>query len=283
MQTLLNTLDEEDRKEGFDISYLHGDRERYSHFGYEKCGVEYVFDFPISMFKKDELENSYKYVDLRNSDKTLTKRVFDFYNDQTSYLIRNCDEFLDSLTAKKKKPVAVLDENDCLIAYFCINNEGEISEIHIRHNSDFSKVIKGYLKNESINTISISLPSFSPLMNEAKRFCGRYKIIQPANFKIFNFKKVTECFMREKCAYEFMPDGKLTIDSDIFGKWEIKKRGNAISVSEFTGDAEIKLIGYSVYQFIFGPSAPVCDTAQESSILLARLWFPLPLFCPYLT
>lgn len=36
-----------------------------------------------------------------------------------------------------------------------------------------------------------------------------------SDIKIFNFKRVVESFMREKAKHEFMPDGKITIDSEI--------------------------------------------------------------------
>jgi len=282
MGTLLKQIETEDRAAGFDISYLHGDRFRYGNYGFEKCGVEYIFDMTRSMLSTVDLNEELSFVNVTLQDKNFLKALYDFYNTQKSYLLRDFDDFLDALTAKKKTPVAVLSKCGDIVGYFCINDANEINEIYLEEPMTLAEIIKGYMLKNDIKEISISMAGFSPLINQALRWCGRYKIIQPGNFKVLNFKRVVESFMREKCEYEYLPDGELTIDSDIFGTWEIKKQGKEISVNPFEGKAQIYLPGNSAYQFIFGPSAPICKSGDESDVL-AKMWFPLPLFCPYLT
>ena len=282
MGSLLTRLDKENRAHNFDICYLHGDRFRYGNYGYELCGIEYVFYISASMLRNKQLRHNLSYADIRQQDEVFLKRVFAFYNTQKTYLVRDFKGFLDALTAKEKIPVAILSEDKNVIGYFCIDDQNAISEIHISNSALFAEVMKTYMEKNGIKNLSISLPAFSPLFMPALHYCSGYRIIQPANFKILNFKNVVESFMHEKCRYDYLPDGSLTIDSDVFGTWEIKKEGAEISVNPFNGKADIHLEGIDVYQFIFGPCPPLCKSENKSS-LLAKAWFPLPLFCPYLT
>ncbi len=281
MGAVLTQIEAEDRAAGFDISYLHGERFRYGNYGFEKCGIEYIFDMTRPMLNNADLNKDLCFVNAE-SNTDLLKKLYDFYNTQEAYLLRAFDDFRDALIAKGKTPVVVAATNGELVGYFCINSTNEISEMYLKDPMALAEILKGYMQKTEIKEIHISLPEFSPLLNQALQWCGRYKIIQPGNFKVLNFKRVVECFMREKCRYEYLPDGTLTIASDIFGVWEIKKEGEEISVNPFDGEAQIHLPGNSVYQFVFGPYAPRCKR-QDEVAMLARMWFPLPLFCPYLT
>lgn len=282
MQSILNKLDEEDRAEGFDISYLHGDRFRYRNFGFERCGVEYYFTLTRSMLGKDAPERQFTYVDLRTAEEAFIKKVFDFYNTQSAFLIRDYDSFMPALKAKKRLPLAVLSEDKELIAYLVVGADNCISEIFVTDEILFSDVVKGYMAQFDACKLFLGMPAYSPLVEQAHKVAERYHIMQPGNFKIFNFKRVVESFMHEKSLHEFMSDGNITIDSEVFGTWSIEKSGDKICVEPYKGEAQYVLPGYTAYSFLFGPLSPQAFSGNYKDELL-KSWFPLPLYCPYLT
>ena len=89
--------------------------------------------------------------------------------------------------------------------------------------------------------------------------------------------------MKAKAEYTKLAEGSLVIESEIFGKWEISNINGEISVSETDKDADVTLEGYSVYPFVFGTCAPIAVDADEKTAFLSANWFPLPLYCPYLS
>lgn len=282
MQSILNQFDKEDREDGFDICYLHGDRFRYRNFGYERCGVEYSFTLTRQMFGKDAPKRDFEYVDLRCAKEEFIREVFDFYNKQSVCLIRDYADFMPSLKTKGRLPLAVLSEGKEIIAYFTVGDDGCIGEISIKDEALFSDVIKGYMSKNDVSKLFLSMPSYDPLTNQALKVAERYHVMQPGNFKILNFRRVVESFMREKSLHETLSDGKITIDSEVLGAWSIEKKGDKISVEQYDGEAQYVLPGYTVYPFLFGPLAPK-QFSKEYDDELLNAWLPIPLYCPYLT
>lgn len=283
MQSLLNKLDAEDREANFDISYLHGDRFRYRNFGYERCGVEYYFNLTRQMLGKDAPEKHFTYINLRESEEELIKKVFDFYNTQSTYLIRDYESFMPALTTKKRIPLAVISNEKELLAYLTVSPKDHcVSEIFVKDENLFADIVKSYMEKFDTNVLYLGLPAYSPLVKEALRIADRYHAMQPGNFKIYNFKRVVESFMREKCLHEYLPDGIITLDSEIFGKWSIEKKDENICVLPYSGIAQFSLPGYEIYPFLFGTFMPMVNTKSKEYALL-KSWFPLPLYCPYLT
>lgn len=283
MQSILNRLDEEDRAAGFDISYLHGDRFRYRNFGYERCGVECSFTLTRQMLGKDAPRRNFTYVNLCEAEKAFVKQVFDFFNTQKSCTIRDFASFMPAMKAKQRLPLAVLDESGTLIACFSVcpvNNT--VGEIFVHDSQLFSDVVKGFMEQYGVSRLRLSLPAYDPLVSQAYDVADRYQIMQPGNFKIFNFKRVVESFMREKMQYTYLPDGVVTINSETLGSWSIEKQNETVSVLPYTGKAQYELPGYTVYPFLFGTLTPQVSTNRKEGELL-KAWFPLPLYCPYLT
>ncbi len=282
MQSILNRLDEEDRAAGFDISYLHGDRFRYRNFGYERCGVECDFTLTRQMLGKDAPRRKLAYVNLCEADSAFVKRAFDFCSIH-SRSVRDFASFMPAMRAKQRLPLAVLDEGGTLIACLSVcPTSHAIGEIIVDDTQLFSDVIKGYMHQYGANRLRLGLPVYDPLIRQAQAVADRYHIMQPGNFKIFNFKRVVESFMREKMQYTYLPDGVVTVNSEVFGAWSIEKQKDTVVVSPYTGKAQYELPGYTVYPFLFGTLTPQINTSTEEELLL-KAWFPLPLYCPYLT
>lgn len=128
----------------------------------------------------------------------------------------------------------------------------------------------------------MNLSEFHPLTRKAEAVSDRYLVFQPGNFLILDLKKVTEAFMYEKCTYENLPDGVLKIDSDIFGKQKAVKKGEKITVEPFEGEADFTFKGYDIYKFLFG-TLPAYGLPDNEKGALAKKWFPLPMYCPYLS
>ncbi len=277
MQKLLNQLSNEKTVTESDMCHLMGDRRRYRNFGFERCGAVYCFDFTRSMLGKEPPERHFDYIDL-SQHKELLKEVYEIYSSQKAYIVKDFDEFYLSLTSKGNIPYAIADVNKNAVGMCCADSSGlEFSELAFSDNEIFVDALKCYIDKFKKKKLAINLPAYHELFELAFSHAERYLVMQPGCFKINNFKKVTEAFMKLKCKYEYMPDGEITIASEPFGKWSIEKRGSAVNVSEYKGIAQYEFPGFSVYSFLFGTIPPIAKGAGDE---LAKAWFPLPLYCP---
>ena len=63
--------------------------------------AKYYFTLTRQMLGKDAPKRQFKYVDLPMAEEEFVKKVFDFYNTQSTFLLRDYDSFMPALKAKK--------------------------------------------------------------------------------------------------------------------------------------------------------------------------------------
>ena len=280
MQDVMNKIAGDLPEEGFDIAYLHGDRVRYRTFGFERCGVEYSFQF----VRPKVVYNEFTFEQVENYSSEIVSRIVEITNSQNSGLIRKAEDIKDSLEAQMRKGYIIKDLENNIVGYFSSKlSENHISEIWLTNKSDFKKIITDFMYFADLKRLVIGLPEYEfEYVKQSIELADRYTIIQPGNFRIINFAKTVRAFMKAKSNYAPLMDGSMVIDSEIFGKWKISFDNGEVAVDETTEDADVILPGHSAYQFIFGTATPI-DIENKKIALLATNWFPLPLYCPYLT
>ena len=290
MQALLHRINEDLEPEGYDFAYLHGDRKRYRTFGFERCGTEYLIYFTPSMLKKADCVADVTLWDLRNEPETVLKEVMAIAHAQVSGFARTKADFLPAMIAHGNQPL-VIRRGDQVVGYMSLDVPGAyLAELGLKNADDLGSVLVAvaeYLGGKA--TSVIRLPAYEhALVRRAITLCGRYNIIQPANFQIVRLENVLRVFLKAKGLYAPLADGTLTLDTELFGKWTVACKDGQVSVTPGEGEADIYLPDYRVYEFLFGPNDPFLaevDTTKlpaDKAHLVAN-WFPLPLYCPHLS
>ena len=281
MQSIMNKMNDDNKAKDYDICFLHGDRKRYSHFGFDRCGVEYNFHITTSMLGKKDGENQYEFKKITKEDTDLVCKAHKLYASESTYIVKRREELYYSLSANNLTPYAVISQNGEFVGCFCTDESKSVfSKLAVKNKDALADILREHLKNNSLRVIYISIPEYSEYFDVLFNNCDRYQIYQPGCFKVNNFKKVIECYMRQKNEYEYLPDGAVTINSDVFGKWKIEKKSDEITVQKFEGEAQITLYGMEVYSFLFGTASPKCEGIEKAQIPLIKTWFPLPLYLP---
>ena len=282
MQLLLNRINED--LDEFDLAYLHGDRKRYRTFGFEKCGIEYLVYFTPSMLKK---EGCVADVTLRRLEPADVATAMAICKQQYSGLVWEAEEFFSAQIAHKNHPLGIFRE-EALVGYVSLDVPGAyLAEIALADPGDFGSVLAALCDYVGGKTLVIRLPAYEKeLLRRAITLSGRYNIIQPANFSLSKLDKVLRVFLKAKGQYAPLMEGRLTVDTELWGKWDISCQDGQVTVVPGAGQADIFLPGYRAYEFFFGPNAPflaeVTANMPPDKALLAANWFPIPLFCPHL-
>ena len=283
MQTVLHRLIEEE-KDAHDLLFLHGDRQRYRYFGYDRCGIECFFTLSRGMLGKDDPERKLQFVDLRAADADVVDAAYALSAAQPFGVIRSRADFMPALTAKSQTPLAVLSETGTLLGYVCVDKYRDSFTETVLADADLLyDVVKAYMQHSGFAKCFISLPLYHPLTKHAAQYADRYQIVQPGNFRVLNPSKVITAFMQAKGRYADLPDGMLRLDSEVFGKLVVAKEEESISVAPFEGEADISLPGFSAYGFLFGTLPPRTEGLSAQKAYLTQQWFPLPLHCAALS
>lgn len=273
MSALLNHTAKEDKKEGFAFSYFHGNEARYRRFGYHKCGVQCSFDISDRFFDPDLDTSDISFKKLLEQDDEILQKAYELYKTQY-YFDRSFEDYKLALPSSYNENTAVFKGTE-FIGY--IVKGDYIKNVYLFDLNDFAAVMKAYLQFKSTATLTYIVPdSEYDLMRVALQYSESYRMWPPANFRIYDFKKTVEFFLKIKLRNQPM-NGSFTIDSDILGKWKISVENGVPCVTEFDGTADYTFKGIGVYDFLFGGS----DAFRPDLTPDARSILPIPLYCPY--
>lgn len=273
---------ESDTSSKCDISYLHGKKGRYRLFGYEECGAQYNISFTRHMLK-NTVSVRYIFSDMRsNSFNGYQDELMTIYKRKFDYIERSSEEFIPALTACGRIPICISDEQGGICGYFSYDSGKEsIEEFGFKNYFDADKILKSFM-NFIQKDISIRVNEYDKdLLDYLIRISENYTVSAPALFKINHFENVVRICLKNKVKNnKKLPYGSLCIKSDMLKSplfIENKKEG---VWAEFRPDAEkydIELNGYELHRFLFGIHRQKYIGDERD------IWFPLPLYIPYLS
>ena len=100
-------------------------------------------------------------------------------------------------------------------------------------------------------------------------------ICPPCNFKIINFEKVTDAFMKLKKSYmPNLPDGEAIIEIKDYGNIRLYSKDGYAGCEKTNGMADICFDKLSATRYIFSNYTP--HNLFDQNIFL-KMWLPLPL------
>ena len=273
MSSLLNLTAEKDKQDGFAFSYFHGNEARYRRFGYHKCGVQCSFDISNRFFDPDLDTSDISFKKLLEQDDEILQKAYELYKTQY-YFDRSFEDYKLALPSSYNENTAVF-KGTRFIGY--IVKGDYIKNVYLYDLNDFAVTMKAYLQFKNTSTLIYVLPdSEYELMRIALQYSESYKMWPPANFRIYDFKKTVEFFLKIKLNNQPM-NGSFTIDSDILGKWKISVENGKPNVTEFDGTADYTFKGLGVYDFLFNGN----DALRPNLTPDARNILPIPIYCPY--
>ncbi len=277
MRVMFDAVDKSLREDNFDLSYLHGARTRYNYFGYELCGVEYLFTFDMADLSKHyQSTGKFQFVDLSQREDLLEEAV-EIINTQKVHVSRRADELLMVYRARWREPIGVFRNGEFWGSF--AYGEGGIKYLALRGYEDFGEMIYEFLLSKGLKAVPYDAPDYDKtLLKSCMESCSSFAIGNPANFKILHFDRVVKAFLQLKAENQPLYNGELTLNSDLFGSWRIAVSGTQVSVEPFFGNAAYQLKGYEIYDFLFNftpNSYGEYDPAAAS-------WFPMPINAPYL-
>ena len=274
MSALLNHTAKEDEKDGFAFSYFHGNEARYRRFGYHKCGVQCSFDINDRFFDPKLDISGITFEDLTKQSDEILKKAYELYKTQYHFE-REFEDYKLALPSNGSTNYAVFKHGE-FIGY--IVHAEYIKNIYLSDLNDFAVVMKAYLNHKNTATVCYVVPDTEyELMRTAIEYSESYRMWPPANFRIYDFKKTVEFFLKIKLTNGDF-EGSFTIDSDIFGKWSIAVKNGVPCVEKTDGKADFTLKGLEVYDFLFAGN----NAFRQSLTAGANAILPIPIYCPYL-
>ena len=279
MNSLLNFAMDELSKRGYDASRLGGLRHRYNRVGYEVCGQNYSFEIGSGASVRGKSEEI-KFKKLTSNDKDELVCCMNLNKQYGFFVIRDNPDseksVYDTLTTWRNTPLGAYSKSGEMIGYMCVMPDGKtVSEIRAKDVEAYKNMIFSYQKIMG-EIISFSLPAFD---REAVMYfssvADKFLCINPCNFKIINFEKVTDALMKLKLNhFNNLCEGSAVVGIKDYGNIELFFDGYEAGCKKTSKPPFVTLEKLEAHRYLFGPATAA--TVAETNPFLSS-WLPLPL------
>ena len=276
MSAMIDTALEELKRLDIDIARLGGLRSRYNRYGFEACGQNYSFHL-----SKKSLT---RLVDFSISDITFERILPDseeyiafateVYNKDGIAVPRNIKNAYLSMSMWRSVPYIALRSGNP-VGYLSVSERGNsIAEAFATDERSLVEMISAWQAECAENVSLYRMPHHIESTRVFSSVAIGSSIISPSHFKIVNWEKIINAFMKLKASYSKLPVGCLNLEIEDYGRLRIYCDGDSFGCERTESEPDLRLDCLSASRYIFGPH-PAVYTADADAF--ASSLFPLPL------
>lgn len=265
-------------KNGFDMAYLGGQRQRYGYFGFESSGVNYAFNVNPQTVKHalKGRKNTLTVKLLEPSDSDSLEMIDKLYAKRTVHAVRPIESLYDTLCSWRATPYLLFD-GDSFAGYFVMSYEkNRVSEYGLADKKYYDDLLAAALDISDKGSVSFGIAPYDrqgieyfTVNSEGVGTGGCEAVL------VFSFRRVVEAYLKAKAEYLKLADGELTVlIHGQFGdeKLRITVTDNRVEVDDFDGEAEYELGHHEATRAFFS----IFPGDREKLNLQAQQWFPVP-------
>jgi predicted GNAT family N-acyltransferase len=273
--------------DGADLIVLSGRRQRYQHYGFDKCATQ--FDFLLNRAVSEQLQrygvegitapvdlSAYRLLSAADSE-SYTAQCAALYNAQPVHAERA--DFAE-VARSWSSEVRVLLRDGQFLGYGTLGGDGErvVNEFVL---NDWTAAIPAALALFDASGAGTLLFNVQPFQTELLRamllIAESAQIVAGHNINVLSYPKVIEAFLQLKADRGPLPDGRYVIDVVEKGKTEITVQNGIVSAAPAPAEAaaDITLPHLQMMNFLFSPAGPLALRGNQPA--LEKAWFPIPL------
>ena len=289
MQKLMHHCVEEARTQGYDLSWLGGQRQRYAYFGYEKCGAPIRFHLNKTNIRHtSEHAAGLRFADLRFADLRFEvihehqgdrlRRAFELHSAQAIRAQRPEGELYHHLISWNSQPHAALIA-DQMVGYILIRPGGAISELVADDDETALQIACAWIKQADAEETSLTVgPLDGRMLSLFGDICEGTSVVFSGNWQVFDWVSVIDTLLKARLVRSFLVDGVVRLSIEGYGVLEIEVRGNEASCRLVEGSSMIECGALLAHRLLFGPLKPSQVIELPSATEALESWCPLPLY-----
>ncbi|WP_068782660.1 GNAT family N-acetyltransferase [Paenibacillus sp. GM2] len=291
MQKLMNMAVEDMKAQGYSMSVLGGQRQRYEFFGYEPAGIKLEFTLT-----SDNIRHKYKGLDSSGirfeplfDDSSQLDDAYQLYQQGVVNGARTKGQFATILRTWKAEPLLIL-ENSKFIGYVVLSKEGNgVHELEMIDPTLLPVVSKALSAERGLDELHFTVPPYDlgkiALLGDV---CDWYRTSFEYNYHIMDYPSVIEAFLRCKAQSMMLQDGRIVLGIEGSDIVEIVVQNNQVVVNKYDPDptdiqAQMTLTKREATALFFSPLSEYTNGKQTTRPLnVPSGWLPLPLYIPSL-
>lgn len=284
MKALMNRCVEVMREEGYHLSYLGGQRQRYQYFGYERCGQVGSFSLNKNNLRHrfaDDPGIRFEPLDKENGEQLARAR--ELHDAQHAHCLRRPDNFHNHLRNWNNQSHATLDSSGRMVGYLVVNEKGDsVSELVAENDETALRLLRAWMAERSIWEVSIGLPAWRADLARLLGACCENTSARPGgNWQIFDWAGVVGALLEARQLSGPLLPGTVVIDIQGYGALELHVEGDQATCARSTAPADLSCDTFTAMRLLFGPLPASQVLALPASAAVLEQWCPLPLSWPH--
>jgi predicted acetyltransferase len=284
MKALMNRCLEVMREEGYHLSYLGGQRQRYQYFGYERCGLVSSFSLTRSNLRHSFADDpGMRFESLRQEDGERLTRARELHDAQHAHCLRAPDDFYSHLRNWNNQPHAALDSSGRMTGYLVASDKGDsVSELAAENDGVALRMLRAWVAAQSGREVSIGLPAWrADLARMLGAYCESASARPTGNWQIFDWAGVVEALLHARRLGGTLLEGAVVIAIGGYGALELRVEGERTTCVRTAAPADLQCDAYTAMRLLFGPLPASRVLALPASAAVLEQWCPLPLSWPH--
>jgi len=268
------------REEGYPLSWLGGQRQRYGYYGYEKCGINYQLSLaPINVrhvFGDGDLGIEFR--PLERQDRTHLQGVIGLHDAQPIRGVRPRERFYNMLLSWYHMPHIAISPDSRMIGYVVANGNGDrITEIlAVNEGEPELQIAAAWVQQHGEATFDLA-PS-NRLLPKLAAVCGGMSVHSSGNWQIFDWAAALDALLKAQCTLIPLIDGAVVIEIADYGKVLLEVAGGSARCIRSDAAPALQTDAFTAMRLLFGPLPPATVLALPQAAAALEQWCPLPLF-----
>ena len=283
MRALMEHCVAQMREQGYDFSWLGGQRQRYRHYGYEKCGCSYSISVNEKNVRGESSDQmGLRFEPLEEGDAERLQRAKSLHDTQIAFVHRSLDDFHRYLVSWKAVPHAALDDDGRMVGYLVAGSGGGgVLEIVAESDATLSRVVGAWVTQRGATSFELPPWSVGPI-----RWLGDYgesvNVGGAGSCQVFDWGRVTDALMKLRQHGGPMAPGRVTVSMEGEGTLELlagdeTAGARVVGAPSSSGVADVTCDAATAMRLLFGPLRPSAVTVLPDAAGVLESWCPLPL------
>lgn len=280
MIELMELSVEDMRKNGVDVAYLGGQRQRYGYFGFESSGTSYRFNFSRSAYKHalKAMPCGLDIEKLSPNDEESIANIEKIYSKLSIRSNRKPESYFDVLCSWRDRPYILKDNGD-FVGYFVLDyTKNNVNEFGTVDPKCYPNLVAAVMeKTEALQVGFIVAPFETEKLKFFTENADGFNVEGCEMILVYNFEKVIRAYLGAKARYAKLCDGAFTVL--IHGKYgdeklRIEVVDNKVKVEKFDGKADYELSHHAATRVFFSN----LSADREAFPANIQQWLPLHVF-----
>jgi predicted acetyltransferase len=271
------------REQGVQLSWLGGQRQRYQHFGYERCGQADCFSLNASNLRHcfDD-EPGIGFEPLRQDDVERVRRAIGLHDAQPVHCERAPERFHAYLLDWQNRPHAALDAGGRMVGYLVASAKGDrVAELVAESDETAVRMLRAWTASRGEGEVSVELPAWRVgLLRALGTWCEQVVVRPTGNWRILDWAGVIGALLGLRARSAPLPQGSVSLAIEGYGTLELGVDGERSSCVRSTAGAALTLDALTATRVLCGPLPPSRVIALPREAALLDHWCPLPLWLP---